>query len=415
LEFLMARAQTVQKRTTATIKLTPIKMSALDLKYTTFEPAWEEGVEFEEPGPKAKKTYNGEMTRGLNWLNYACSGSEFRGFFEDYIKIKRPDTIKEDMALLKKVSDKYISGTHARMARMSVQGFPFNEEHSAKIWQAIVEAVEKSKGQKILDDEATARKEAAKATAVPQPTIQERILNQVRDYIGEYVDPAIDEIVLTGETKIRAGLAGQGFGEPHLKKIIELVTPEFNEFKEALLVKQDKSLKDDNSEQIREGYSKLSIKTMKALIAYLDDICSTAQRLMAEKKAGRVRKKKPVDRNKQVAKFKHLMEFPELKLKGMNPVDCLSVTDVWVYNTKTKKLGVYRGQYTGCLGIKSNSWVGFSETSSVQKTLRKPATQLAEFQALGKNQLKKWFEGIKSVEHRLNGRGNEFTVIMRSV
>lgn len=411
----MARAQTVQKRTTTAIKLTPIKLSALDLKYTSLEPTWAEDVEFEEPGPKARYTYNGEMTRGLNWLNYACSGSEFRGFIEDYIKIKRPDTIKEDMALLKKVPDKQIIGTTARMARMAVQGFKFNEDHSAKIWQSVVDAFEASKGEHAANEAKAAAREAAKINAIPQPTIQERILNQVRDYVGEFVDPAIDEIVLTGETKIRAGLAGQGFGEPHLKKIIELVTPEFNEFKEALLVKQDKTLKDDNSEQLREGYSNLSIKTMKALIAYLDDICSTAQRLMAEKKAGRVRKKKPVDKNKQVAKFKHLMEFPELKLKGMNPVECLSVTDVWVYNTKTKKLGVYRGQYTGCLSIKSNSWVGYGETGSVQKTLRKPATQLAEFQTLGKNQLKKWFESIKSVEHRLNGRGNEFTVIMRSV
>lgn len=411
----MARAQTVQKRTTTGIKLTPIKLSALDLKYTTDEPTWAEDFEFEEPGPKARYTYVGEMTRGLNWLNYATSSSDSRNFLEDFIKIKRPETIKADMDLLKKVPDKHLSQTIARMARMSVQGFKFNDDHYAKIWQSVVDAFEASKGEHAANEAKAAAKEAAKVNATPQPTIQERILNQVRDYVGEFVDPAIDEIALTGETKIRAGLAGQGFGEPHLKKIIELVTPEFNEFKEALLVKQDKTLKDDNSEQLREGYRHLSIKSLKALIAYLDDICSTAQRLMAEKKAGRVRKKKPVDKYKVVSKFKHLMEFPELKLKGMNPVECLSVTDVWVYNTKTKKLGVYRGQYTGCLSIKSNSWVGYGETGSVQKTLRKPAAQLAEFQALGKNQLKKWFEGIKSVEHRLNGRGNEFTVIMRSV
>jgi hypothetical protein len=113
--------------------------------------------------------------------------------------------------------------------------------------------------------------------------------------------------------------------------------------------------------------------------------------------------------------FKKLMEFLDLKLKGTNPEDCIGATDVWVYNSKTKKLGVYRGQYTGCLGIKGNSWIGFTETSSVQKTLRKPLTQMAEFQTLGKNQLKKWFDSIKSVEHRMNGRGNEYTLIMRTV
>ena len=413
----MARAQTAQRKAPTNqtgIKLTQIKLTALDVKYNGDEPSWPENFEFEEPGPKSNHTYNGEIMRALNWLNYAAN-SEQRGFLEDFIKIKRPETIKEDMAMLKKVPDKVISRTYAHMARMSVRGFPFAEQDFAKIWQAVVAAFEKTKNEHAANEETEKAKELAKAAKATQPTIQERILTQVRSYLGDTIDPAIDEIVKTGATTIRANLAGQGFGQPQYKRVIELITPEFNEFKEALLVKQDKSLKDDNSEQLREGYQHLSIKTLKTLIAFLDEICSTAQKQIIQKKANTVRKKKPTDVNKVVAKFKKLMEFPELKLKGTNPVDCIGVTDVWVYNSKTKKLGVYRGQYTGCLGIKGNSWVGFTETSSVQKTLRKPLTQMAEFQTLGKNQLKKWFDSIKSVEHRMNGRGNEYTLIMRTV
>ena len=413
----MARAQTAQRKVPTNqtgIKLTQIKLTALDVKYNGDEPSWPENFEFEEPGPKSNHTYNGEIMRALNWLNYAAN-SEQRGFLEDFIKIKRPETIKEDMAMLKKVPDKVISRTYAHMARMSVRGFPFADQDFAKIWQAVVAAFEKTKNEHAANEETEKAKELAKAVKATQPTIQERILTQVRSYLGDTIDPAIDEIVKTGATTIRANLAGQGFGQPQYKRVIELITPEFNEFKEALLVKQDKSLKDDNSEQLREGYQHLSIKTLKTLIAFLDEICSTAQKQIIQKKANTVRKKKPTDVNKVVAKFKKLMEFPELKLKGTNPVDCIGVTDVWVYNSKTKKLGVYRGQYTGCLGIKGNSWVGFTETSSVQKTLRKPLTQMAEFQTLGKNQLKKWFDSIKSVEHRMNGRGNEYTLIMRTV
>ena len=413
----MARAQTAQRKAPTNqtgIKLTQIKLTALDVKYNGDEPSWPENFEFEEPGPKSNHTYNGEIMRALNWLNYAAN-SEQRGFLEDFIKIKRPETIKEDMAMLKKVPDKVISRTYAHMARMSVRGFPFADQDFAKIWQAVVAAFEKTKNEHAANEETEKAKELAKAVKATQPTIQERILTQVRSYLGDTIDPAIDEIVKTGATTIRANLAGQGFGQPQYKRVIELITPEFYEFKEALLVKQDKSLKDDNSEQLREGYQHLSIKTLKTLIAFLDEICSTAQKQIIQKKANTVRKKKPTDVNKVVAKFKKLMEFPELKLKGTNPVDCIGVTDVWVYNSKTKKLGVYRGQYTGCLGIKGNSWVGFTETSSVQKTLRKPLTQMAEFQTLGKNQLKKWFDSIKSVEHRMNGRGNEYTLIMRTV
>ncbi len=410
----MARAQTAQKRTNShSIKLTPIKLSAMDLKYTSLEPTWPEGHTFEEPGPKATNTYDGQMIRGLNWLNYACAGSEFRGFLEDYIKIKRPDTAKQDLLTLKKVSDKHINGTIARMARMAVQGFPFNEKHTNKIWDSVLEAVELSKGLQKQEQEQRAQKEAVKAVKVNQPSIQERILTQVREYLGEFCDEATDEVAFTGETKIRPNLLSQGFGEPHYKKVIELVQRELNEYKLVLKVKQDKTLKDDDSEQIREGYQNISIKQVKALIAYIDDVCTTAQRGIIEKKASRVRKKKPIDRNKLVSKFKYLKEDTELGVKSVTLVDCLGATDVWVYNAKTRKLGVYKGTYSNCLGIKGNSWVGHGEGASVQKTLRKPKEQLAEFMKLGKNQLRKWFDGVKSVEHKLNGRGNEHTLVLR--
>lgn len=410
----MARAQTAQKRTSSnSIKLTPIKLSAIDLKYTSLEPTWPEGFTFEEPGPKARYTYDGELTRGLNWLNYACSGSEFRGFMEDYIKIKRPETAKQDLLTLKKVSEKFLNGTICRMARMAVQGFPFTEKHTTKIWDSIVEGVELSKGLQKQEQAQRELKEAAKVVKANQPTIQERILDQVRNYLGEYVDAAIDDIAFTGETKIRPSLLSQGFGEPHYKKIIELVQRELEEYKLVLKVKQDKTLKDDDSEQIREGYQHMSIKTVKALIAYIDEVCTTAQRGIIEKKASRVRKKKPIDRNKLVSKFKYLKEDTELGVKSVTLVDCLGATDVWVYNAKTRKLGVYKGTYSNCLGIKGNSWVGHGEGASVQKTLRKPKEQLAEFMKLGKNQLRKWFDGVKSVEHKLNGRGNEYTLVLR--
>ena len=139
--------------------------------------------------------------------------------------------------------------------------------------------------------------------------------------------------------------------------------------------------------------------------------------MVVDKKTGELkkpRKKKPVDKNKLVARFKHLEEFAELSLKSVKPVDCIGVTDVWVYNSKTRKLGVYRGQYSNVMGIKANKWNGYTETTSVQKTLRKPEKQLSEFKALGKNQLNKWFESIKCAPQKLNGRGNEFTLILRS-
>ena len=140
----------------------------------------------------------------------------------------------------------------------------------------------------------------------------------------------------------------------------------------------------------------------------------TANRLALEKKVARARKKKPTDKAKLVRHFKFLPKLDELKLASLQPVGTLNSSEVWVYNSKTKKLGVYRGEFNGSIMIKGSSFIGFAVNSSVQKKLRKPEKQIAEFQALNKNQLRKYFEGIKGVEHRLNGRSNLFTLLLRT-
>ena len=54
----------------------------------------------------------------------------------------------------------------------------------------------------------------------------------------------------------------------------------------------------------------------------------------------------------------------------------------------------------------------YDEKESISKTLRKPAEQLAEFKKCGKIQRKKFFEGIKTTETKLNGRINPDTILL---
>ena len=65
------------------------------------------------------------------------------------------------------------------------------------------------------------------------------------------------------------------------------------------------------------------------------------------------------------------------------------------------------------LQIKSNTITGFDEEASEQKTLRKPQEQLLEFKKLGKVGLRKYMDTIKTTGIKLNGRGNEHTLILK--
>jgi len=137
--------------------------------------------------------------------------------------------------------------------------------------------------------------------------------------------------------------------------------------------------------------------------------------LMQEAKVNkkpRATKTKP--KEKIVEKLKCLKSDETLKLVSINPVDIVGAKELWVYNIKTRKIGKYVAAEFNDLSVKGTSITGFSETLSVQKTLRKPAEQLKEFKAAGKVQLRKFLDDIKAVDIKLNGRVNEDTILLKA-
>ena len=86
---------------------------------------------------------------------------------------------------------------------------------------------------------------------------------------------------------------------------------------------------------------------------------------------------------------------------------------MWVYNTKTRKLGRYVANEYQDLAVKGTSILNFNENASIQKTLRKPEEKLKEFKAAGKVQLRKFLDGINATDTKMNGRLNEDTILLK--
>jgi hypothetical protein len=125
------------------------------------------------------------------------------------------------------------------------------------------------------------------------------------------------------------------------------------------------------------------------------------------------RAKKPTDKAKVVAKMKYLKQDDKLKLVSINPQDIIGAKELWVFNTKTRKLGKYVTTEFSELNVKGTTITGFDEFKSVAKTLRKPEEQLKEFKAAGKVVLRKFLDEIKAVDIKMNGRINEDTILLK--
>jgi len=174
--------------------------------------------------------------------------------------------------------------------------------------------------------------------------------------------------------------------------------------------------KADMLQQLREGYSHLTKKDAATYLEALETLCGACDLVIDAAKATRKpRTKKAPSKEKLVAKLKYLERDDKLQLVSVNPLDVLDAKEVWVYNTKTRKLGKYIADDHATIQVKGTTLLHYNEINSVQKTLRKPDETLKSFKKAGKVQLRKFIDEIKTTDIKLNGRLNSDTIILKCI
>lgn len=174
--------------------------------------------------------------------------------------------------------------------------------------------------------------------------------------------------------------------------------------------------KADMLQQLREGYSHLTKKDAATYLEALETLHGACDLVIDAAKATRKpRTKKAPSKEKLVAKLKYLERDDKLQLVSVNPLDVLDAKEVWVYNTKTRKLGKYIADDHATIQVKGTTLLHYNEINSVQKTLRKPDETLKSFKKAGKVQLRKFIDEIKTTDIKLNGRLNSDTIILKCI
>jgi hypothetical protein len=187
------------------------------------------------------------------------------------------------------------------------------------------------------------------------------------------------------------------------------------------IVKENETLKAEleeaqakTDEQLKEGYRHYKAADFKRMIAWIDNLLAAIEQYRGVKKATKkARVKKAPSKEKLISKLKYAKDDKLLKLVSINPADIIGAAELWIYNSKSRKLGKYVAAPYKTLGIKGTSIEGFDTDKSVCKTLRKPEEKLKEFNKAGKVQLRKFLEDIKATETKMNGRINADIVLLR--
>lgn len=270
-----------------------------------------------------------------------------------------------------------------------------------------------------------------------RPSIQERIAERVREIVGP-IEDWLERLItmpdrFNPETfQLIDHFKKEKVGGVHARKIIEMYETQYKEYKDLLELRK-KNLKfkeideegegDSEERQLLESYEDISNEVIEKGIKAHDNIFKACDYMIDIANANRKpRKKKPISKDKLVSKLQYSKEDTKYNLKSIDPKDIITAEQLWVFNTKTRKLGIYvasvldpRGlnrEGTG-LSVKGTSVQGFDPEKSVQKTLRKPEEQLSEFMKCGPVKSKTFFSEIKSMEIALTGRINPDTILLK--
>lgn len=367
---------------------------------------------------------NDNWHRAKHFVHYEVESKEWLSVIKDYIK-KNYD--KKIVANINKLPDWKIGGkSHWTCTAACLEACPdiVPDEYKHGLGKWINELAEE--GAAVVAEKKA--EESAKAN-VYVPTIQERIMEQSQeacDAIEEWLEGFITD---------KKNFNPKGFdfvkhftlkkvSQAHARKIKGFYA---NEYEEAQLIQQLPTpgeinrIKDehekDMAQQLREGYSHLTKADAKKYLDALETLMGACDVVIDSAKATRKPKmKKAPSKEKIISKLKYKERDDKLQLVSVNPLELIQSTEVWVYNTKTRKLGKYvADELQKTMSVKGTGLIGYDETKSIQKTLRKPEETLKEFKKAGKVRLRTFMDDIKTTDIKLNGRFNSDTIILKCV
>ena len=334
------------------------------------------------PEPIVVKSF----TDALNWYNYMGSDDDAREWLFDYMKT---NYTKSDIAFIKKLPKWKISRTLGSVARILSNGNTLpekNMEYFRNGVQALIEA-----GKLIVD-------EVEEVAAKPVVDIQARVRDKA-NYIITSLEEEIDNVIDGKDFSMYTFCQANELNPQILNIVADYYRPQLEEIL-------------SNDEQVKESFG----KKQKFWANFWNNFFADIDRYLNNKKVVKVRKpreKKAKSAVDLVKNLKFQKEDPSLKIVSVHPAEIIGCQQLWVYNTKYRKLTQYSAVGPAGIQVKGTTVTGWDTESSISKTLRKPEESLTALLSAGKVTLRSFMSNIKTSESKPNGRINQDCILLR--
>lgn len=335
---------------------------------------------------------NLDLIKAYNWYSSKYDVEEMKAFTISYLrKVKFPEDDLVAINRLKASVDFRVIGTNANIL---AQGGKLPLEVAKRFGKRLYELADK--GRHI-------RESAPESTV----DIQKRMREKVSDYVGR-IEEELDTFSLEGKNDfdVKDWISKNDIKPLLAKQIANKFKPVYAEMYEASLGKDA---------ELKRAYIHFKKSHMKDYLEFLKGIIAALEGsvINAVKVPRKARKKKIKPAVVVVSKMKYSKEDAALKVKSVNPTSIVGAQQLWVYNSKTRMLGVYKALGPAGLTVKGATIQGFDETISISKKLRKPEVSVPEVVNSGKVAMRQLMDKIRSKSKPLTGRINGDTILLR--
>ena len=356
-----------------------------------------------ENEPKWDPTHpEGQVSRILTWYNYNKNTEDAKKYFLEFLKQSGETT--DTLTKIEECSSISIPSTIGWLCRIkTINGTDVLGQYDKNI---------ENEKNKILQVVELKQKREAVEVQDKKVGIQEHMENKLNLLLGELAEK-VDEFIINDK---RSSLSVYDWMKDHPVKHQHAL--HISKYYEDTVLRELLEAAAGTCEQLTEAYSHLTKSELKRFISFIEMLVADAKKwgdvakqISLNNRAPRAKKPKPA--GKQVSSMKSQKEY-EL-LKSVPPSQIVGATQLWVYNTKYKTLGVYICGNIHGFSVKGCTILNFDAKESICKTLRKPGDILPKVLAAGKVGLRKILPDIRAKEKKLTGRINVDTILLKAV
>lgn len=371
-----------------------------------------------EPSWGVQEPSQSQIMKALNWYNYMSDPSDHKKWILEYAK-KSPSLntlvpVLTDIEPSKmelryadiRTNNKYLeygfrTGVFARLFSLGAKLPPVYQD----ALETTLRFLCKREGESATGD---------KKTTLTRKTVQENLDSKILVVLSD-IESKIDDILLQNP------MESLSYGGKKSKKNINVETPG-KKFISSYTLKgvAAKKIGDFVADKIKEfeknsqDYSQ-DKNNMAYLIQFLSDVqteCNTIVEIAKTTKntVRKTRAKSPID---IVKRLKYMVSSDTYNIKSIAPSKIIGADKLIVYNVVKAACTIYEAKTSVGLSVKGTTILGYDETKSATKKVRKPSEFLKTItNASGIRVIKNAFNDLTTKESKPNGRMNSDTILL---